>query len=170
MFSIIPPWVKIAAIGIAIIIAGGFGYMKGSAAADVKIAMYAKQKSDLSAAYEKKLADKKVEIVTEYVDRWNTIREKEYINVNTAKNNVPGQYNLSNAFVSLHDTSARNTEVDTTRSLDASPSGVIDNQALAVIVSNYARCHQTSQQVIGLQQTIIEHNKTIDELNEKNKK
>lgn len=169
MLDFIPPWAKILAIVLLVSAAGGYGYMKGVAAGDLKVANYAKEKSDTKANYEKKLAEKKVEIVTQYVDKWNVIKQKEYINVETAKNDVPRQHDMSNGFVYLHDVSARNAEADGTRSSDASPSGVGDNQALAVIVTNYSRFYQCTEQVKSLQSIINEHNKTIDELNEKKK-
>jgi hypothetical protein len=70
----------------------------------------------------------------------------------------------------LHDTSATNSDADSTRASDASSSGVKDNQALAVIVSNYARCTQNANQLIALQKWVTDSKAIIEESNKKAKK
>lgn len=167
---LIPLWAKGAIAAAALAAAGFYGYTKGKAEGDVKVALVAKEKSDMAAEYERKLGERKVEIVTQYVDRWNVIKERETQNVAQATHNVPNQYQLSNGWVYLHDQSARAAEADGARSSDASPSGVGDNQALATVVTNYSRYHQCEAQVKALQDLIVSHNKTIDDLNAKAKK
>lgn len=167
---LIPLWAKGLIAATALAAAGFYGYTKGVAEGNLKVVTAAKEKSDMVAEYERRLGERKVEIVTQYVDRWNVIKERETRNVTQATNNVPNQYQLSSGWVYLHDQSARAAEADGTRSSDASPSGVGDNQALATVVTNYSRYHQCEAQVRALQDLIIQHNRTIDELNAKAKK
>ena len=56
-----------------------FGYMKGSAYAEAELARFSAQKSEQIAELERKNSAISTEVVTEYVDRTNTIREKEYV-------------------------------------------------------------------------------------------
>lgn len=167
---LIPMWAKGLIAATALAAAGFYGYTKGVAEGNLKVALVAKQKSDMAADYERRLGERKVEIVTQYVDRWNVIKERETRNVTQATNNVPNQYQLSNGWVYLHDQSARAAEADGSRSSDATPSGVGDNQALATVVTNYSRYHQCQAQVIALQDIIKAHNETIDRLNAERKK
>ena len=74
LFNLIPIWIKITILAIILVLiagVGGYGYMKGLAKGELKVAYYAKEKSDMQAEYERKLSEKKVEIVTKYVDKWN---------------------------------------------------------------------------------------------------
>ena len=119
---------------------------------------------------EKKNSEISTEVVTQYVDRVNTIREKEYVYRDIAKTVVPSQSVLSNGWVFTHDISATGSDADATRSSDASSSGIADNQALFTIVGNYATCQANSEQLIALQKWIADNKEAIDELNKKAKK
>lgn len=169
--TIIPPYIKYGAIAlvVAVLVSGAAwgGYVKGAAESDLKLAQFGEQKAVMAADYERRLGEKKVEIVTEYVDKLNTIKEKEIKYVTQATSAVPNQSELPNGWVYLHDASARAEEPDRTSSSDASPSGVADNQALATVVTNYALYGQCVAQVKGLQDLITEHNKAIDEVKKK---
>jgi hypothetical protein len=72
--------------------------------------------------------------------------------------------------VFLHDTSATSSDADPTRSSDASPSGIKDNEALLTIFNNYSRCEQNAQQLISLQKWISDNKTAIDEMAKKEKK
>ena len=97
------------------------------------------------------------QIVTEYVDRWNTIKEREYVYVDSAKGSVPSQFKVSNGWVYLHDKAARNEVAgDTDKLKDPTSSGIKDNQVLALVVSNYSTCNQYINQIVELQKWINE--------------
>lgn len=162
---LIPVWAKGAIIAAALAGAGFYGYTKGVAEGNLKIAKFGQEKAEMQADYERRLSERKVEVVTQYVDRVNTVHEKETKYVSQATSAVPHQSELSNGWVYLHDQAARAAEADGARSSDAGPSGVGDNQALATVVTNYSRYHQCVAQVKALQDIIADHNKTIDEVN-----
>jgi hypothetical protein len=110
------------------------------------------------------------QVVTEYVDRTNTIREKEYVYLDAAKNSVPSQHDMSNGWVYTHDISATSGDADSTRASDASPSGITDTTALVGIITNYSRCQQNAEQLRQLQQWIIQNKEAVDAMAKEKKK
>lgn len=170
MFGMIPFPVKIMALLFLLLGAFGFGYMKGSAYAEAELQRFAAKAHEQIADLEKKNGEISNKVVTQYVDRVNTIKEKEYVYKDLAIKNVPAQHDLSNGWVYAHDASATGSDADAARSSDASPSGIKDNEALITIISNYNRCMQNNQQLIGLQKWIIDNKQAVDESNEKHKK
>jgi hypothetical protein len=170
MFGMIPLPYKLIA-GVALL-AGVFfyGYMKGSAYAEAELARFSAEKSAQIAELERKNSEISNQVVTEYVDRVNTIREKEYVYLDAAKNSVPAQHNLSNGWVYTHDLSASSGNADPARASDASSSGIKDNTALLTIISNYATCQTNAEQLRQLQQWIIQNKAEVDKLAEEKKK
>ena len=166
----IPLPYKLLAIGAALVGVFVFGYMKGSAYAEAELARYSAQKSEQIAELERKNSAISTEVVTEYVDRTNTIREKEYVYLDAAKNTVPSQHVMSNGWVYTHDLSATSGNADATRSSDASPSGIADTTALVGIITNYSRCQQNAEQHRQLQQWIIQNKEAVDAMAKEKKK
>jgi hypothetical protein len=170
MLGMIPLPYKLLAIGAALVGVFVFGYMKGSAYAEAELARYSAQKSEQIAELERKNSAISTEVVTEYVDRTNTIREKEYVYLDAAKNTVPSQHVMSNGWVYTHDLSATSGDADATRSSDASPSGIADTTALVGIITNYSRCQQNAEQLRQLQQWIIQNKEAVDAMAKEKKK
>lgn len=171
MFGMIPLPYKLLAIGAALIGVFVFGYMKGSAYAEAELQRFAAKASQQVAELEKKNSEISNKVVTEYVDRTNTIREKEYVYIDTAKNVVPSQSVMSNGWVFTHDSSATARDADPTRASDATSSGITDTTALVGIITNYSRCQQNAQQLIALQKWITDNKAEVDRINsEKSKK
>ena len=170
MFGMIPLPYKLLA-GVALIL-GVFvyGYMKGSAHAELELHRFAAKASTQVAELEKKTAEISNKVVTEYVDRTNTIREKEYVYVDAAKDSVPSQSVMSNGWVFTHDISASASDADATRSSDASPSGIKDTDALVGIIRNYAICQSNSVQLAELQRWINENKAAVDAMAKEKKK
>ncbi len=170
MFGMIPLPYKLLAGAALILGVFVFGYMKGSAYAEAELQRFAAKNATLTADMEKKNSEISTQVVTQYVDRVNTIREKEYVYRDVAKTVVPSQSVLSNGWVFTHDISATGSNADATRSSDASPSGIKDNEALFTIIGNYSTCMQNAEQLRNLQQWINDNKQSIDELNKKAKK
>ena len=166
----IPLPYKLMAAGALLIGVFIFGYMKGSAYAEAEPARFSAEKSAQVAELEKKNTEISNKVVTEFVDRTNTIREKEYVYRDIATKAVPAQHDMSNGWVYAHDASATSGDADPARASDASPSGIKDNEALLTIFNNYSRCLQNSQQLIGLQQWIVENKAAVDAMAEEKKK
>ena len=171
MFGMIPLPYKLLAGAALILGVFLYGYMKGSAYAEAELQRFAAKASTQVAELEKKNAEISNNVVTEYVDRTNTIREKEYVYIDTAKNIVPSQSVMSNGWVFTHDSSATASDADPTRASDASSSGITDTTALVGIITNYSRCQQNAQQLIALQKWIADNKTEVDRINaEKSKK
>ena len=166
----IPLPYKLLAIGALLIGVFFYGYMKGSAYAEAELARFAAKASEQVAELEKKNAEISNDVVTEYVDRTNTIREKEYVYLDAAKDVVPNQSVMSNGWVFTHDISASAGDADATRSSDASPSAVKDTDALIGIIRNYAICQSNSVQLVELQRWISENKMAVDAMAKDNKK
>lgn len=165
MFGLIPLPVKIMAIIFIVLGAAGWGYMKGSAHAEIELANY-------QAKAEKQISDLKTEnakisdnVTTEFVDRVNTIHDKEIIYRDKLVNLGEGTNNLSNGWIELHDAAARLADPDAQLASDKSPSGIMDNAALAVVLSNYRVCHENKQQLISLQTWITDNKRAIEAAN-----
>lgn len=167
MFSIIPFPVKIMVLLMLISGALGFGYMKGSEQGKLAIASLEAKSQEQIAELEKKNSEISNKVVTQYVDKIHTVKEKEYVYVDAAKNSVPAQSDMSNGWVYLHDVSASGGDADASRSSDATSSGIKDNEALITIIGNYSRCNQNASQLTALQSWIEENKKAIDESNAK---
>ena len=170
MFGMIPLPYKLLA-GVALLFGVFvFGYMKGSASADIAIANFAADKNKQIAELEKNNSEISTKVVTEYVDRTNTIREKEYVYRDVIKNNVPSQFTMSNGWVHTHDASASSSDADATRASDASSSGIEDTTALLAIIRNYAICQSNAVQLTELQRWVNENKLAVDAMAEKEKK
>jgi hypothetical protein len=165
MFGMIPLPYKLLAIGAALVGVFIFGYMKGSAYAEAELARFSAEKSAQIAELERKNSEISTEVVTEYVDRTNVIKEKEYVYRDIAQNTVPSQSIMSNGWVYTHDISATSGNADAARSSDASPSGIADTTALVGIITNYSRCQQNAEQLRQLQQWIILNKEAVDKVN-----
>ena len=170
MFGMIPLPYKLLAIGALIIGVFFYGYMKGSAHAEAELQRFAAKHAEQVAELEKKNTEISNTVTTEYVDRVNTIREKEYVYLDTAKNSVPTQHDMSNGWVYTHDLSASAGDADPARASDASPSGITDTAALLAIISNYASCQTNAEQLRQLQQWIIQNKAAVDALAKEKKK
>jgi uncharacterized protein (UPF0333 family) len=170
MFSMIPLPYKLLAG--AALVAGVFvfGYMKGSAYAEAELARFSATANKQIADLEKQNAEISNKVVTEFVDRTNTIREKEYVYRDIATKSVPPQHDMSNGWVYAHDASATSGDADPARASDASPSGIKDNEALFTIFSNYSRCEQNAEQLIALQKWITDNKNAVDKMAEEKKK
>lgn len=161
MLGLIPLPVKIVAIVFIVLGAAGYGYMKGSAHAEIELANY-------QAKSEKQISELKTEntrisdnVTTEFVENTNTIREKEIIYREAAAKLEP-KYDMTNGWVHLHDTAALLADPDAILASDKSPSGIMDNSALAVVISNYRQCHETKGQLAALQKWINDSKAAVE--------
>lgn len=168
MLSMIPLPYRIMLFALLVAGAFGAGYNRGMAGADAAINQFANDVQELEIALKKEQSMIREVVKVEYVDRVNTIKEKEVRIVEAAKEAVPGQYDLSNGWVHAHNAGASpKIDLDLNLASDATSSFVKDNVALQTVVENYSICLQNAQQLTSLQKYIMEVNKKIDEENEK---
>ncbi len=173
MFNMISNYAKLSLTVIAVLLfvvgAAGWGYMKGTSQAEKK-AMLAQ--ADYRAKAEKQISDLKTEnirisdnITVKFIDRVNTINTKETIYKDRLVDLGPGVSEVSNGWVELHDAAAKLADPDAILASDKSPSGVMDNAALAVVLTNYRVCHENKQQLISLQNWLTETKAAVDASN-----
>lgn len=154
MFGLIPLPYKLLA-GVALIIGVFFyGYTKGSANAQAEINAFEAETNDVIADLERKNQEISNTVVTQYVDRVQVVREKEYVYRDIVETIVPNQHDMSNGWVYTHDAAASSNDADPARASDAASSGIADTQALVGIIRNYSVCQQNAEQLIQLQQWV----------------
>jgi hypothetical protein len=139
-----------------------YGYMKGSAYAEAELARYGQKQAELVADLERKNTEISTQVVTEYVDRVQVVKEKEYVYRDLAQNAVPNQFTMSNGWVYTHDASARADNADPARASDETSSGIADTTALVGIIGNYSRCQQNAEQLRQLQQWIALNKEAVE--------
>jgi hypothetical protein len=161
----IPLPIKIIAAICIVLGAAGWGYIKGESQAKVTLAKYQAEAEKEISALKTENAKISDNVVTEYVDRVNTIRERQVIYRDKLDALGEGTNNLSVGWVELHDTAARLAAPDALLASDVSPSGVMDNTALSVVLANYRICHENKQQLISLQKWITDNRAAIDAAN-----
>lgn len=135
--------------------AGWFGYTQGALKSKLALAEYQVTAVQQITDLKDKNADISDNVRTEYVDRVNTVFEKQVVYREGAAKLNP-QYNLSKGWIELHDASATLTQVDRALTTDNTPSDVPDNSALAVVINNYSQCKQTREQLLSLQRWVRE--------------
>lgn len=165
MFGMIPLPYKLLAGAALIVGVFIFGYMKGSAVAETRIAEFAAKESKAALELEKESAKISTRVVTQYVDKVRVIKEKEYVYRDIIKDSVPSQYDLSSGWVYTHDISASAGDADPARASDETPSGIKDNKALETIAGNYAICQANAEQLTALQAWIRENKAKVEAKN-----
>jgi hypothetical protein len=169
MLGMIPFPVKIMAIAFLLAGAVGFGYMKGVAAGDRAMLEFKGNAERQISELKEQNTTISNEVTTEFVDRTNTIREKEVIYRDVASKMEP-QYDMTNGWIHLHDAAARLVNPDMQLASDKSPSGIMDTSALTVVMSNYAVCKQNAEQLTSLQKWIRDNQAAVEAANAKNPK
>lgn len=102
-------------------------------------------------------------IVTVYVDKVKIVKEKTNELQKQIKTNITEKSNnackLSNTFVWLHDSAAKNEVPDSSEGIDESPSGIELSTATETIIDNYGKYYEISQQLKSLQDWVLEQQK-----------
>lgn len=174
MFDLIPLPYKILGVIAAFALTFGSGYWKGYSDEHNRFEDYKTEQKiaalEAQARFDKELSERTDQLMTDYNARLADLAAKGTRYVTQAQTSVPRQHDMSNGWISLHDASASSTEIDSSAAADATPSGIGDNQALAVVVSNYQRCNQNSEQLRALQTFIDEYNRAVEAAEKKETK
>lgn len=146
-----------------------YGYNKAENKYLGKIAAYEAEAKLLQAKLDASLSEVKVEVLTKYVDRIKTIKEKEYVYRDKIIT-VPSKCELSTGWVSLHDASASGGDAESSGTTDGTPSGIKDTEALDTVIGNYSICQQNAEQLNALQEWVREAQKEVKRQNEEARK
>lgn len=144
----------------------GFSYVKGySHASDKYELQIAKDTAEAERKYNELLIKKNkvdIQVVTEYVEKIKEVVRWRTKNVEVIIDNVPDTCELSNGWVSVHDSAAKATDANSTAAADATPSGITTPKALETINHNYSICKDNADRLIALQDWIRKQEQTIN--------
>jgi len=153
------PWpyrlLALAALGIALF---GFGWLKGASHVQAQWDAVTAAQQQAQAQVQIRQAEATVQVVTQYVDRIQIVREKGDTLIQEVPVYVPVQADAActvhRGFVSLHDAAAAGELPEPTRDADAPAEGLALSAVAATVVSNYQACHENAEQLKALQDWI----------------
>lgn len=150
------PWpnrlLALTALGIALF---GFGRLKGASHVQAQWDAATAKQQQAQAQVQTRQAETTVQVVTQYVDRIQVVREKGDTLIQEIPVYVPIQADAActvhRGFVSLHNAAAAGDLPEPTRDPDAPAEGLALSAVAATVVSNYQTCHENAEQLKALQ-------------------
>ena len=145
----------LAALGIALF---GFGWLKGASHVQAQWDAATAAQQQAQAQVQTRQAEATVQVVTQYVDRIQVVREKGDTLIQEVPVYVPVQADAActvhRGFVSLHDAAAAGELPQPARDADAPAEGLALSAVAATVVTNYQTCHENAEQLKALQDWI----------------
>ena len=145
----------LAAFGIALV---GFGWLKGASHVQAQWDAATAAQQQAQAQLQIQQAEATVQVVTQYVDRIQVVREKGDTLIQEIPVYVPVQADAActvhRGFVSLHDAAAAGDLPEPTRDPDAPAEGLALSAVATTVVTNYQTCHENAEQLKALQDWI----------------
>jgi hypothetical protein len=145
----------LAALGIAVF---GFGWLKGASHVQAQWDATSAAQLQAQAQAQTRQAQAIVQVVTQYVDRIQVVREKGDTLIQEVPVYVPVQADAActvhRGFVSLHDAAAAGELPQPARDADAPAEGLALSAVAATVVTNYQTCHENAEQLKALQDWI----------------
>ena len=145
----------LAALGIALF---GFGWLKGASHVQAQWDSSTAAQQQALAKAQIRQAEATVQVVTQYIDRIQVVREKGDTLIQEVPVYVPIQADAActvhRGFVSLHDAAAAGELPTTPGDPDAPAEGLALSDVAATVVSNYQTCHENAEQLKALQDWI----------------
>ena len=153
------PWpyrlLALAALCIALF---GFGWLKGASHIQAQWDAATAAQQQAQARVQIRQTEATVQVVTQYVDRIQVVREKGDTLIQEIPVYVPvqadGACTVHRGFVSLHDAAAAGELPEPARDADAPAEGLALSAVAATVVSNYQTCHENAEQLKALQDWI----------------
>jgi hypothetical protein len=93
-------------------------------------------------------------VVTKYVDKVNTIKEKGDVITKFVSVKDDSDCKLHNSFIVLHDAAAANVLPDPTGATDETPSEIQISQVARTVTGNYTSCNEAIEQLKELQEWV----------------
>ena len=144
-----------AAFGIALV---GFGWLKGASHVQAQWDAATAAQQQAQAQAQTRQTETTVQVVTQYVDRIQVVREKGDTLIQEIPVYVPVQADAActvhRGFVSLHDAAAAGELPEPARDADAPAEGLALSAVAATVVTNYQTCHENAEQLKALQDWI----------------
>ncbi len=143
---------------IAAAISLGLGWVAGSRHVQARCDSAAAEQRLAVAEAQTRQAEATVQVVTQYVDRVQVVREKGDTILKEVPVYVPIQADaactIHNGFVGLHDAAAAGELPRATGDPDAPAEGLTFSAVAGTIASNYQSCHENAEQLKALQDWI----------------
>ena len=145
----------LTALGIALV---GFGWLKGANHVQARWDAATAAQQQAQAQVQIQQAEATVQVVTQYVDRIQVVREKGDTLIQEIPIYVPVQADAActvrRGFVSLHDAAAAGELPTAPGDADAPAEGLALSAVAATVASNYQTCHENAEQLKALQDWI----------------
>ncbi len=145
----------LAVLGFALV---GFGWLKGASHIQAQWDAATAAQQQAQAQLQIQQAEATVQVVTQYVDRIQVVREKGDTLIQEIPVYVPVQADAActvhRGFVSLHDAAAAGELPTAPRDADAPAEGLALSAVAATVVTNYQTCHENTEQLKALQDWI----------------
>ena len=145
----------LAAFGIALF---GFGWIKGAGQVQAQWDAATAAQQQAVVQVQTRQAEATVQVVTQYVDRIQIVREKGDTLIQEIPVYVPVQADAActvhRGFVSVHDAAAAGELPQPARDADAPAEGLALSAVAATVVTNYQTCHENAEQLKALQDWI----------------
>jgi len=156
--SVIPWLYRLLALAALCIAVFGFGWLKGASHLQAQWDAATAAQQQAQAQVQTRQAEAIVQVITQYVDRIQVVREKGDTLIQEVPVYVPVQADAActvhRGFVSLHDAAAAGELPTAPRDADAPAEGLALSAVAATVVTNYQTCHENAEQLKALQDWI----------------
>ena len=156
--SVIPWPYRLLALAALCIAVFGFGWLKGASHVHAQWDAATAVQQQAQAQLQIQQAEATVQVVTQYVDRIQIVREKGDTLIQEVPVYVPIQADAActvhRGFVSLHDAAAAGELPQSARDADAPAEGLALSAVAATVFTNYQTCHENAEQLKALQDWI----------------
>ncbi len=136
----------------------GFGWLKGASHVQAQWDAATAAQQLAMAEVQTRQAEATVQVVTQYVDRIQIVREKGDTLIQEVPVYVPVEADAActvhRGFVSLHDAAAAGELPTAPGDPDAPAEGLALSAVAATVVTNYQTCHENAEQLKALQDWI----------------
>jgi hypothetical protein len=135
-------------------------YIEGGIANEAEWKLKVTEAEAKLAQKETQAAEATVQVVTKYVKKIETIKEKGDVIIKEIPTYITktddSMCAVPSGFVLLHDSASRNEVPDTSRNTNAGASSVKISEVAGTVVENYTTYHEVSTQLKALQQWVKE--------------
>ena len=156
--SVVPWPYRLLSLAVLCIALFGFGWLKGASHVQARWDAATAAQQQAQAQVQVRQAEATVQVVTQYVDRIQVVREKGDTLIQEIPVYVPVQADAActvhRGFVRLHDAAAAGELPEPARDADAPAEGLALSAVAATVVTNYQTCIENAEQLKALQDWI----------------
>lgn len=156
--SVVPWPYRLLSLAVLCIAVFSFGWLKGTSHVQAQWDASSAAQQQAQSQLQTRQAQATVQVVTQYVDRIQVVREKGDTLIQEIPVYVPVQADAActvhRGFVSLHDAAAAGELPEPARDPDAPAEGLALSAVAATVVTNYQTCHENAEQLKALQDWI----------------